>query len=123
MQIYERYGGFSAIRRVVSDFYDRILDDTELAPFFEHVEMARLIDHQTKFIVSITGGPASFTDVQLQRAHARLAITSAQFRLMSDLLKETFEDHGFQDSDIAEVMAHVRKREGSIVGGAQAGHA
>lgn len=123
MQIYERYGGFAAIRRVVSDFYDRILDHDELSGFFEHVEMSRLIDHQTKFIVSITGGPASFTDVQLQRAHARLAITSAQFRTMSELLKETLEDHGFEDSDIAEVLRHVRQREGSIVSGAETGDA
>ncbi|TGY89037.1 group 1 truncated hemoglobin [Marinicauda algicola] len=119
MQIYERYGGFSAIRRIVSDFYDRILDEPELAPFFEHIEMARLIDHQTKFIVSITGGPASFTDVQLQRAHARLGITSEQFRAVAELLKETLEDHGFADSDVAEVMRHVRQREGSIVSGAK----
>ena len=113
--IYDRYGGFAKLRKVISDFYERVLDDPRLSPFFEHIEMARLIDHQTKFIASITGGPASFTNSQLQRAHARLGITSRDFRAVVQLLEETFEDHGFESADIAQVMREVRQREGYIV--------
>jgi hemoglobin len=48
--MYERYGGFPKIRRVVSDFYDRVLEEPELQRHFEGVDMRRLVDHQTKFV-------------------------------------------------------------------------
>ena len=63
--LYDRVGGFSAIRKVVSDFYDRVLEEESLAPFFSETDMATLIDHQTKFWSALMGGPASYSEQQL----------------------------------------------------------
>ena len=115
--IFERYGGFATLRVVVSDFYDRVLDHEALAPYFEGVDMARMIDHQTKFIAALTGGPASFTDEQLRRAHQKHDITAEHFKIVGDLLAETLEDHGVEAADVAEVMKEVSRRQGFVVGG------
>jgi len=77
--------------------------------------MARLIDHQAKFITQVMGGPASYTDDQLQRAHARLEITQAEFATMAELLHETLEDFALQPDDIAAVGRAFRLRESFIV--------
>jgi hemoglobin len=47
--LYDQLGGFSVVRKLVSDFYDRVLEEDDLAPFFKDTDMAHLIDHQTKF--------------------------------------------------------------------------
>jgi hemoglobin len=113
--VYERHGGFTAVRKVVSEFYDRLLDDPELAQHFEHVEMARLIDHQTKFVSFLLGGPVSFSDDHIERVHSRLGITLGQFDRMTALLRETLEDFGFLDDEVAAVDQQLRLRESIIV--------
>lgn len=113
--IFERYGGFAAIRRVVSDFYDRVLDSPVISHHFERVDMRRLLDHQARFISAVTGGPASYTDEHLRRTHERLGVTAEEFREMVDLLTETLEDFGWARSDIAFVASELRRRQGVIV--------
>jgi hemoglobin len=113
--MFDRYGGFATVRRIVSAFYDKVLDSPGLAAHFEHVEMRRLVDHQAKFISSLLGGPASFTDEHLRRVHARRGITTGEFRELVALLRETLEDFDFANEDIANVIDAVRRREGVIV--------
>jgi hemoglobin len=113
--IFERYGGFATVRRIVSTFYDSVLDSPVLAPHFEHVDVHRLIDHQAKFISSVMGGPASYTDEHLARVHARLGITTAEFRTAVDLLIDALEEHDVATSDIDQIVAEIRRREGVVV--------
>jgi hemoglobin len=115
--IFDRYGGFATIRRIVSDFYDRVLDSDVLRHHFEHVDMKRLLDHQARFISSVTGGPASYTDEHLRRVHERLGITAAEFREMLVILTETLEDFDFEQADIDFVVRELRQRQGVIVTG------
>lgn len=113
--IFERYGGFATVRRVVSTFYDSALDSPMLAHHFENVDVRRLIDHQAKFISSVMGGPASYTDEHLRRVHERLGITTAEFREMIDLLEEALDEYDVAQADIDQVLAAIRRREGVIV--------
>lgn len=113
--MFERCGGFATVRRIVSGFYDRVLDSPRLARHFAEVDMRRLIDHQTKFITFVMEGPATFADSQLERAHARLGITPAEFDEMVDLLRETLEDAGLEPADVEQVLREVRQRERLVV--------
>jgi hemoglobin len=113
--IFERYGGFSKVSRVVMDFYDKILESPITSPYFAKTDMRNLIDHQTKFIASIMGGPTSYSDDHLQRAHFRYRITEEAFRESLLLLKETLEDHDFSNEDIQAVSDEFMSRMGSIV--------
>lgn len=115
MTIYERYGGFPTIRKVVSTFYERVFEEPELVRYFEHVEMRRLIDHQTRFIIFLMGGPASYSDEHIQRVHANLGISLPEFDTMVELLSETLEDFELEDADIAHVRQELRRRESLIV--------
>ncbi len=113
--VFERAGGFACVRRIVSAFYDRVLDEPTVGRHFEGLDMARLVDHQAKFIAQVMGGPASYTDEQLKRAHARLGVTQAEFSLMADLLHETLEDFDLAADDVAAVDRAFRQRETFIV--------
>ena len=113
--LFEHYGGFAKISRVVSEFYERMLESPNLAGYFANTDMRRLVDHQTKFIASLMGGPAEFSNEALERAHARLNIDQASFEEMLALLAETLEDFDFEDTDIKALEAEMRARAKYIV--------
>jgi hemoglobin len=113
--IYERHGGCATVRKVVSEFYDRVLDDPLLARHFESVDMHVLVDHQTRFVSFLLGGPASFSDDHIERVHQHLGITLPEFDRMTTVLRETLEDFDFLEEDIAVVDQELRHRESIIV--------
>ena len=92
--LYDKYGGFSVVSKIVLDLYDRLLDDDDVGPFFDNVEMGRIVDHQTKFVSSLMGGPASYNDDQIRTLH----------------------DHGLSDEDVATVVGAFESRRALVVG-------
>ena len=113
--LYDKYGGFAVLNRVVMAFYDNVIDCDVLAPYFEAVEMGRLIDHQTKFLASLLGGPASFTDEHLRHVHSTLGITDAAFDRMKTTMRETLVEHGFSVTDADSVVDKIERRRRIIV--------
>ena len=106
--LYDELGGFSAVRKLVSDFYDRVLEEDDLAPFFKDTDMANLIDHQTKFWTTLLGGPASYTDEQLKNIHAKMGIEDQHFDLILDLAVETLEDHDVDSQHIDNIAEQLK---------------
>ncbi len=113
--LFQKYGGFAAISRVVLTFYDKVLDSDQIGDFFEEIDMKRLVDHQTKFISSLLGGPASITDERLKHIHANLDISNQDFDEMAKLLAEALEEHGFEPADCDAVMHEIEARRSYIV--------
>ena len=113
--LFEKYGGFSVISKIVLDLYDRLLDDDDVGPFFDEVEMARIVDHQTKFVSSLMGGPASYTDDQIEKMHARLTITNAHFDTLQAILQQTLLDHGVSEDDAEVITALFEGRRKLVV--------
>lgn len=113
--LFEKYGGFAAVSRIVMSFYDSVLDSDEVGDYFEDVDMKRLIDHQTKFIASIMGGPASFTDDMLKRVHARLEISREDFNEVARLLSESLREHGVEEQDVSTIIRAVEDRSPVII--------
>ena len=116
--MYEKYGGFARISRVVMAFYDTLLDSDEVGPFFDNVDMRRLVDHQTKFIASLLGGPASYDDARLRQLHAHLKIGDSHFSEMKRVLGETLLEQGFDEADVDQVMGEIEARRKLIVASA-----
>jgi hemoglobin len=113
--IFERNGGFARINRIVLSFYERVLDSPVMSPYFAATDMKRLIDHQTKFIAFLMGGPASFSDEHLVHVHKHMNIDRAAFDEMVSLLTETLEDFEFSDEDITIVEKEIERRARLIV--------
>ncbi len=113
--LFDKYGGFKFVSRIVMSFYDKVLDSDQIGDFFDDVDMPRLIDHQTKFISSLLGGPASYTDERLRRAHASLNLTHEDFDEVARLLSQTLEEHDFEPEDIDTVMRAVESKRSCIL--------
>lgn len=113
--MFERCGGFAIVGKIVLAFYDTVLDDDVLAPYFDGVDMRRLIDHQTKFISQVMGGPATYTNESLRQLHQHLAITPEAFATMIARMEETLEAFDFEPDDIEAIVSDLRSREPWIV--------
>lgn len=108
--LYEKYGGFSTVSKIVMTLYDKLLDDDDVGPFFDDVDMPKLIDHQTKFVSSLMGGPASFTDTHIENAHKHLTIYAAHFDRLKELIEETLDGFSVDEEDIETVLAAFEQR-------------
>lgn len=108
--MFERYGGFAAVSKVVMAFYEKVLDSDIAGPYFENIDMKALIDHQTKFVAQVMGGPAEYNDEVLKNVHAKHKIDKEAFDEVAGLMKETLEDFEFDPVDIKEVMSQITSR-------------
>lgn len=113
--IFEKYGGFATFRKVVSSFYDHMLDDDRVNKYFAGLNMERMIDHQTKFVTYIAGGPASVSDERLARAHQNLGITKDELEVMCNIFRDNLEDHDIEDDDVEFLSNELMKRSHLIV--------
>ncbi|MEM7302769.1 MAG: group 1 truncated hemoglobin [Pseudomonadota bacterium] len=113
--LFDKYGGFSNVSKIVLAFYDTLLDSDDIGPFFDEVDMGRMVDHQTKFIASLLGGPASYTDRQLKQLHSHLDINNSHFDELKVVLKGTLEDHGVEPNDVTAVLQEFENRRGLVV--------
>jgi hemoglobin len=112
--LYARFGGPAAVSRMVFAFYDRVLRSERLSSYFAGVDMRRLVEHQAKFLSSVMGGPASYTNAQLREVHAHLTVDDAAFDEMVDLLTATLREFGLPPNDVDVVVADIRARRSHI---------
>ncbi len=113
--LFEKYGGFSTVSRIVLDLYDRVLDDDDVGQFFEDIDIGGIVDHQTKFVSSLMGGPASFSDDHIRRMHADLPIRAAHFERLQQILRDTLSDHRIEASDIDAIVGAFEARRELVV--------
>ena len=95
-----RLGGTAGIDRIVAGFYDRVLADAELAPFFVHADVAHLLSMQREYIATALGGPVTAATTAVHDAHAGRGITAKHYMRFLDLFLATIRDADLDQRDI-----------------------
>lgn len=113
--LFDKYGGFATVSKIVREFYRGVLQSPTLKPYFEHADMERIMDHQTKFIAHVLSGPAEYSGREIGAAHHSLKITGPAFDEVAEILQETMEDAGMEAADVSKVMEIVAGARGSVV--------
>ncbi len=113
--VFQQLGGFKAVSGIVMEFYERVLDSDIVGDFFDGIDMPQMIDHQTKFVASLLGGPASYTNEQLRKAHQHLSINAEQFNEICKILDGTLADQGIGPDERKFVEEEFEKRRSFIV--------
>jgi hemoglobin len=111
---FQKYGGFSTVSRVVMTFYEMVLDSDIVGHHFDDVDMPRLMDHQTKFVSALMGGPAAMADDRLAHVHRNLEITAAEFDEVVRLLSDAMDQHGMAEEDIRSVARSFERKRALI---------
>ena len=113
--IYDEIGGFTFVRKLISDFYDKVLNVAELAVLFENSDMEKIIDHQTKFFAMLLGGPVSFTDEEIKQSQKRLKINASQFEQTKECLEDTLDDFDLDEDLASTILNAFESKRGLIV--------
>jgi hemoglobin len=106
-KLYNRLGKKEGIRAVVDDFYDRLLEDDELEPFFEGADMEKLRRTQTDFLCEAAGGPETYSAEPVREAHLHVPFTPAHIQRAVELLYESLDAFDVADEDAEAVVQAV----------------
>jgi hemoglobin len=112
---YELIGGGPAISAVVDRFYQLVVGDERLAPFFNDVDWTRLKRHQVLLISQVLGGPASYDGRDLRTAHAHMQISSEDFGLVVSYLGQTLREFDVDPAIIGRVASVLAATEEDVV--------
>ena len=114
--LYERVGGEQTIIELIHEFYDRVLADPELRPFFEKTSMDKLRRMQREFFSAALDGPISYTGRPLGHVHHGRGITKHHFALYVGHLIDTLRDQGINDQDVQDIIGRINTYADEITG-------
>jgi hemoglobin len=100
----------------LSRFYDRLLEDPDLAPFFDGVPMNRQRAHQKAVLTMALGGPDDYQGRGLEEAHAALVIDDHHVDLVAGHLAEVLLSLGVAPELVDEVIAAVDGLRSTVLG-------
>ena len=115
MSIYDEIGGRAAVDAAVANFYQRVLADPALAPYFEGVDIDRLKRHQRAFIGMALGGPVAYAGRDMKAAHAGLDVTAEAFASVVSHLVDTLTMLGVPGDTIATIGGALAPLQADIV--------
>jgi hemoglobin len=114
--IYDTIGGPAAVSAAVTQFYQRVLADPELAPFFAGTDMTRLESHQRAFIAAALGGPQLYAGRSMAAAHAGRGIPDTAFDAVVGHLGATLIDLGVPAETVGVIAGTLAPLRADIVG-------
>ena len=113
--LYQKLGADVGIRRAVDVFYDRVVADPALAPYFTGIDMPALRRHQVAMLSTATGGPAQYDGRDMEAAHAGLGVKDEHFDRVVGHLAGTLTDLGVDEESIGQVGAALISLRPAIV--------
>jgi hemoglobin len=100
-------------------FYDKVMGDQRLSPFFDGIDLDGQIKKQIAFLTMAFGGPHQYTGRSLSTAHAPLVqrgLTDVHFDAAVAHMVDTLRELGVADPLIAEVCALVETTRKDVLG-------
>ena len=117
--LYERLGGEAAVDAAVDRFYEKVLSDANLAPFFDGLDMKRQASKQKAFLTVAFGGPNRYTDRAMRAAHTKArenGLNDVHFDAVVGHLAQTLSELGVGEADIREVGAVAESVRNDVLG-------
>lgn len=114
--LYDKIGGAESIEKMITSFYQRVLADTMLAPFFEKTEIAKLHKMQTAFFSIALGGGEPEKMPNLAAVHRDRGIESKHLTRFMEILVETLAEVGIPESDMKRIYERIAAYSGDILG-------
>ncbi|MEU9246422.1 group 1 truncated hemoglobin [Streptomyces sp. NPDC048385] len=101
--LFEQLGGEEAVGAVVDIFYDKVLSDPDLQPYFTGVDLDRLKQHQRRFIGQALGATRPYSGRSMRKAHEHLAVTEDAFGRVVTHLAGALTEAGVDEETIGTI--------------------
>lgn len=115
--LYELVGGQEMIQAATKRFYERVLEDERLRPYFEGTDMTHLRSRQVMFISMLLGGRV-YTGKEIHAAHAGVrerGLDSVQFDLFLDHFRAALEEVGVKPDNAEKVMKTLENKRKAVL--------
>ena len=115
--LYELVGGPGVIKAATELFYSKILEDDNLRPYFEGVDIAHLRSRQTMFVSMLLGGRV-YTGKDIHDAHAGSrdhGLNDAHFDLFLKHFRAALEQVGVKPENAEKVMKRLENKRATIL--------
>jgi hemoglobin len=120
LSIYDRIGGSAGVQAVVEALYSRVLEDPEMARFFDGVDMVQMKRRQRLFMAQLMGGPPLGDVTNLTAAHAHSVrsqgLNDAHYDQLIKYLRAALEDLNFSALLASEIVATIERLRGDVLG-------
>jgi hemoglobin len=117
--LFERLGGEAAIEAAVVGFYERVMSDETLAPFFDGLDMGAQIKKQIAFMTMAFAGPTRYTGRDLRTAHAELVargLDDSHFDSVQIHLRTTLDEIGIDGATVSEIAGIIEATRRDVLG-------
>lgn len=112
----EQLGGREAIELVVAGFYERVLSDSLLKPYFRGVQMSRLYKNQADyFCMALGDDPSVYRGRDMRSLHAGMNIGDAEFDAVANHLAATLAEVEVPPALIEAVLGRIAPLRPEIV--------
>lgn len=117
--LFKRLGGQVAINAAVDIFYDKMMKDSRIIPFFAHTNMDIQRAKQKAFLAYAFGGFPNYQGRDMRTVHKRLVeekgLREEHFNITAAYLKETLEELQLPEELVNEVMAIVSSTKEAVL--------
>lgn len=121
MTLYDRVGGSAAITEMVDRFYESVLNDATLRPFFEGVGVQRLKLMQAQFFAAALDGPIEYSGAELSQIHQGMGIERAHITAFVGHLIQVLESRdSIQSTDKMDIIFRIATYTDQIIDGSGA---
>jgi len=115
--LYDLIGGQETIKAATERFYERVLEDDMLRPFFGHTDIAHLRSRQVMLISMLLGGSAyTGKDIHSAHAHARdRGLSDAHFDMFLQHFRAALEEVGVEPENAEKVMKPLESKRSAVL--------
>jgi hemoglobin len=114
--LYEQIGGRPSIELMVTAFYQRVLTDPMLSPFFKDTDLEKLHGMQVAFFSIALGGGEPNEMPSLVQSHRGRGIESKHLTRFTELLVETLVEVGISEEATQKIYARIATYSNDILG-------
>lgn len=113
--IYDKYGGKEFFHDCIYGLYLDMFDRPEISYHFVGVDIYRLSELQTQYLIRAIGGPDIYQGRPIREVHRDLEITPFQFKEIASAFRDVFLAKGVSKKDADFIMKFVAGHEKDIV--------
>ena len=115
--LYDRIGGEETVTGLIDKFYETVMEDEELAPFFKDTSVDKLRRMQKEFFVVALDGESTYSGRPLSYVHHGLGIKPRHFQRYVEVLDTTLSGFELSESDHRDIISRINTYVDEIVGG------
>jgi len=113
--LYERLGGVEAIKAVVNEFVSRVAADGRINKKFAKSDIDRVKLHLVEQICSATGGPCTYSGLDMKTAHKKMKVTEGEFNALVEDLVGALDKFNVPEAEKTELLGILGPLKSQIV--------